>query len=267
VADPTFVAFIDESGDEGFRFGGGSSDWFVLAAVVVRAVDELVQVKLIDDVRDRLNQDRKPQFHIPPSKPLHFRDLKHDQRKFYAGRLAQAELKTLVVMIHKPDLTSPETFQKGSGLYFYAVRLLAERISWFCRDHRRKGDAGDGSVKLIFSRRATLDYGALGGHLDHLDANRVALEYLAAPGVVRSDQIEAHTHGRRLGLQLADAVASSYYSAVWVNAYGFTEEGYSRLLLPLAYRHEGSLWGYGVKIAPREGEERRRKGEFLPEWI
>lgn len=25
---PTFVVYIDESGDEGFRFNGGSSKWF-----------------------------------------------------------------------------------------------------------------------------------------------------------------------------------------------------------------------------------------------
>src|SRR5438067_36753 len=87
----TFVAYIDESGDEGFKFGAGSSDWFVLAAVVVRAADDLAQVKLIDEVRDRLNQDRKPEYRIPPKKPIHFRDLKHEPRKFYAARLGRAD--------------------------------------------------------------------------------------------------------------------------------------------------------------------------------
>jgi len=262
----TFVAFIDESGDEGFKFRAGSSDWFVLAAVVVRAADELPQVKLIDEVRDRLNQDRKPEFAIPPRKPIHFRDLKHEPRKFYAARLGRAEVKTMAVLIHKPDLASPENFLEESRLYFYAVRLLAERISWYCRDHRRKDDPGDGSVKLVFSNRATMDYQALNDHLCYLEDNRVALDYKAAPGVIQPDQFETHTHGRRMGLQLADAVASSYYYAVWVGPYGFTEDAYARLLLPRAFRHDGKLWGYGVKVVPRESEERRRKGEFLPGW-
>ena len=69
-----------------------------------------------------------------------------------------------------------------------------------------------------------------------------------------------------MGLQLADAVASSYFYAVWVGPYGFSEDAYARLLLPHAYRHDGKLWGYGVKITPRESEERRRKGELLPGW-
>ena len=32
----TFVVYIDESGDEGFSFGKGSSEWFVLSAVVTK---------------------------------------------------------------------------------------------------------------------------------------------------------------------------------------------------------------------------------------
>jgi hypothetical protein len=266
MANPTYVAYIDESGDEGFKFGAGSSEWFVLAAVVLRAADELPQVKLIDEIRGRLNQDRKPEFRIPPRKPIHFRDLKHEPRKFYAARIGWADLRTIVVMVHKPDLTSPENFQAATRLYFHAVRLLAERISWYCRDQPRKDDSGDGSVNLVFSNRATMDYQALNDYLRHLEVNRVALDYRAAEGVIRPDQFETHTHGRRMGLQLADAVASSYYYAVWTNPYGFTEDSYARLLLPRAYRHDGKIWGYGVKLVPRESEERRRRGKILPGW-
>jgi hypothetical protein len=266
VASPSFVAYVDESGDEGFKFGAGSSAWFVLSAVVIRATDDLTVVRLVDEVRDRFNQDRKPENRMPPRKPLHFRDLRHEQRKFYAGRLGAADVRTVTVLIHKPDLTSPETFQAGSRLYFYAVRMLSERISWYCRDHRRRDDPGDGSVRLVFSNRATLDYDELRGYLGRLEDNRDALKYGAAPGIVRADQVETHTPGRRMGLQLADAVASSYYFAVWTNPYGFTEDSYARLLLSRAYRGEGKLWGYGVKIIPRESEEKRRGGVFLPGW-
>ena len=33
----SFVVYVDESGGEGFSFGQGSSDWFVLSAVITRA--------------------------------------------------------------------------------------------------------------------------------------------------------------------------------------------------------------------------------------
>jgi len=65
----TFVVYIDESGDEGFSFGAGSSDWFILSAVITRKADDLDTVKLVDAVRTRLEK--------PFRKPLHFRDLRH----------------------------------------------------------------------------------------------------------------------------------------------------------------------------------------------
>ncbi len=79
---PTFQVYIDESGDEGFKFGAGSSAWFVLSAVVLKAAVEPDEVKLVDAVRATLNK--------PPNKPLHFRDLKHHQRLVYVDHIVQA---------------------------------------------------------------------------------------------------------------------------------------------------------------------------------
>src|SRR5262249_50559490 len=159
------------------------------------------------------------------------RDLKHEPRTYYVARLAQADLRTIAVLVRKPDLTSPENFAGEWRLYFYAVRLLVERISWYCRDSLRKDDTGDGSVDLVFSNRATLDYEALRRYLDHLEHNRAALGYRAEVGIIRPAQMATYTHGRRIGLQLADVVASAFFYSVEPSAYGFTEDSYSRLLL------------------------------------
>jgi hypothetical protein len=37
----TFVVYIDESGDEGFAFSEGSSEWFILSGVVTRKAKDL----------------------------------------------------------------------------------------------------------------------------------------------------------------------------------------------------------------------------------
>jgi hypothetical protein len=267
MSDPhTFLAYIDESGDEGFRFGGGSSAWFVLAAVIVRRSDDREMLTLIDEVREGINQTRKPEHRIPPKKPLHFRDLKHEPRKFFVSRLATTDVRAVCVLVRKPDLASPEKFTAENRLYFYSVRLLIERVSWYCRDHKRKDDAGDGSVQLVLSNRSSLDYDALAQYLTTLEQNRVAFDYRAEATVIRPAQIATFTSGRRAGLQLADAVASSFFYAVEPNAFGLSEDTYARLILPRMYRHNGMLWGYGVKIVPRETEEKRRKGEYLPEF-
>jgi hypothetical protein len=262
----TFIAFIDESGDEGFRFGKGSSEWFVVSAVIMRSSDEREQVKLINTVRDGLNQRRHSEHWIADKKPLHFRDLSHEQRKFYVEYISNALLRTIVVMIHKCEITSPEKYRQESNLYFYAVRLLVERASWYCRDQKRKNDLGDGSMKLVFSNRSTLDYKELGNYLKYLDSNSIALDYRGAPGIIFPDELCTHSPGQSMGLQIADAVASSYYFAVEKSIYGFTEESYVKRLLSRAYRNEGQLWGYGIKVAPRETEEHRRDGKLLLDW-
>lgn len=266
IGNPSYVAFIDESGDEGFSFASGSSEWFVLAAVILRRSVELQEVKLIDEVRSRLNQGRKPEHLIPPRKPLHFRDIKHEPRKFYANRIAQADLRTVAVMVNKPSLSAPEVFATESRLYHYSVRLLAERVSWYCRDHHRPDHDGDGSVELVFSNRSTLDCAKISAYMRYLEENREALQYRAAEGVIRPEQVVTYSHGRRMGLQVADAVATSYFYAVEPSPYGFVEDSYARLILPKAYRYKSSLWGYGIKLMPKEAEERRRQKQILVGW-
>lgn len=264
VTTSTFIAYIDESGDEGFRFDAGSSKWFVLSAIVLRRANECSQVKLVDEVRTRINMERRIDERFSNKKPLHFRDLRHEQRKFYARCISQADLQIVSILINKPELTKNEDLIGGFRLYFYTVRLLIERLSWYCRDHQTTEDRGDGSVDLIFSNRASMDYDELRSYIETLDANRSALNYHAEPDIVRSSQIATFTHGKRMGLQIADAVASSFFYAVEPSAYGLTEDGYARLLLPRAYRHQCRLWGYGIKIVPCPTDERRQRREIFP---
>jgi len=255
---PTFVAYIDESGDEGFAFGKGSPTWFVLSAVVVRKSVEAQTVKLVDDVRRQLGK--------PDKKPLHFRDLKHEQRLPLLGKIAGSHLRVLTVLIHKPSLVEVETFQGRYRLYFYAVRLLLERVSWLCRDSRTAHDVGDGSVEIVFSNRSDLSYSELSEYLTKLQANPGPFDVRIDWKSVRPEQIVAFTPGKRMGLQLADAVASSLFYAVQPSQYGFTEDRYARILKPVMYHREGRYIGYGPKFWPREVDGRiRTDPEF--EWV
>jgi hypothetical protein len=162
-----FVVYIDESGDEGFRFDHGSSRWFVLGSVIIPRARELEVVKLIDNVRDTLNQHRPAQHQIPKKKPLHFRDLRHEARKYFAQQIAQAELQTVCVLINKTFINN-SNFNQEQRLYFHAVRLLVERVSWCC--HNQK-------AYLVFSNRSSLDYSNLCDYLKYLEENRKKLNY------------------------------------------------------------------------------------------
>jgi hypothetical protein len=241
---PTFVAYIDESGDEGFRFHAGSSAWFVLSAVVTRKKDDLETVKLIDEIRKELKKPDKIQ--------LHFRDLKHEQRLPYIKKIANANLRIITIMIHKPSLKEPEKFQQRYRLYFYGVRFLFERLSWYCRDHKTRHDAGDGSAEIIFSNRSGMSYDDLRDYFDLIKKQSGVLDVRIEWSVINPEQIYAFTPGRRMGLQIADAVASSYYYAVQPTAYGFTEDRYARMLKSVTYQRNGIFAGYGIKYWPRE---------------
>jgi hypothetical protein len=72
--------------------------------------------------------------------------------------------------------------------------------------------------------------------------------------VINPDAIAAYTAGRRMGLQIADAVASSFFYAVQPSHYGYIEGRYVRMLKPVVYHREGRHLGYGLKFWPREAD-------------
>lgn len=241
---PSFVVYVDESGDEGFSFDRGSSEWFVLSAVVTRKASDLETVKLVDVVRAKLNKR--------PRKPLHFRDLRHEHRLPFIDEIAKARLRTISVLVHKPSLGEPEKFDQRYRLYFYSVRFLLERVSWLCRDNLRSDDSGDGSAAIVFSNRSGMSYGEMKDYLDRLRANSEAWGVTVHWDAVRTDRISAVTPGKRMGLQIADAEATATFYAVERSRVGFTEDRYVRMLKPVVYHHQGRYLGYGIKFWTRE---------------
>lgn len=253
----TFVVYIDESGDEGFSFGKGSSDWFVLSAVITRRATDLETVKLVDRVRTSLKK--------PDKKPLHFRDLKHEQRLPFIAEIAKSDLRIVSVLICKPALKEPEKFQERYRLYFYAVRHLFERVSWYCRDHRTGHDHGDGSAEIVFSNRSGMSYAEMRDYLKYLKERTGLLDVRIHWPVISPEQITAYSSGKRMGLQIADAAASGYFYAAQSSQYGFAEDRYARMLKPVVYHRNGVYQGYGLKFWPREAEE-LLKAEAHLQW-
>jgi hypothetical protein len=255
---PTFVVYVDESGDEGFSFGKGSPEWFVLSGVVTRKGQDLQVVKLVDGIRAQLGK--------PHRAPLHFKDLKHEQRLPLVDAIANADLRAVSVLVHKPSLKEPERFQERYRLYFYCVRLLLERVSWLCRDHKRRDDAGDGSATVAFSNRAGMSYKELKDYLAHLKERTGPLDVRVDWSVISPSQITSYAAGKRAGLQISDAVASGFFRAVEPSQHGFTEDRYVRMLRPIVYHRRGNYTGYGVKFWPREVDELLRSQERF-RWV
>lgn len=238
----SFCVYIDESGDEGFKFlpnEQGSSRWLVLSALIFRKENDGEAVSTARKARELLNKE--------PKHPLHFRDLKHEQRVPLARLIGNTNARSVNVLIHKPSIPSPENFQQEKySLYRYASRLLLERVSWFCRDHKKVGD-GNGFAELIFSNRSAMSYEDLRSYLHKLklEADKdVRIDWSA----INPELVSAINHDQLAGLQLADAVATSIFYAVHKNQYGENEDRYLKLIGSKIYRHEKQIEGYGMKF-------------------
>ena len=239
--------YVDESGDEGFAFKGpraGSSHWFVLSAVVTAKHLDLETVKLVDQVRRNLG--------YKPCKPLHFRKMKHEHRLPFVACIAAARIRTVTILIHKPSIAEPEKFAERNRLYNYTTRLLLERVSWLCRDNRIARDPGDGSAEVIFSNRSGTSYTEMKAYFDLLKQQSAVARVNIEWSVIKSEQVKAINHDSLMGLQIADAVASSFYYAVQLNPYGFNEPRYAQMLKPVVYHHRRQAIGYGLKFWPAE---------------
>jgi hypothetical protein len=239
----SFVAYIDESGDEGFTFledGSGSSRWLVLSALVMRKENDHLVVETAKKARELLRK--------PPKHPLHFRHLKHEQRVVLARMIGQMPSRTVSVLIYKPSIPEPELFQQESySLYRYASRLLLERVSWLCRDSHRIGQ-GNGQVALIYSNRSAMSYDDLREYLQQLKASSERKDIRIDWSIIDPAHVKAVNHDQLAGLQLADAVATSIFYGVTPNIYGDIEDRYLRLITPTIYRHEQRIDGYGLKF-------------------
>lgn len=118
----SFVAYVDESGDEGFKFlpnEQGSSRWFVLSAMVIRKENDLQVVQLARQARELLKKDAK--------KALHFRELRHEQRVPLARLIGDAPVRTVSVLVHKPSISKLKFGQAGSDV----------RVDWSVVDPQR----------------------------------------------------------------------------------------------------------------------------------
>ncbi len=231
----SFVVYIDESGDEGFSFGIGCSEWFVLSAVVTLKAEDLETVRLVDRVRKALGR--------PDHRPLHFRDLRHEHRLPYMAEISRASLRVVTLLVHKPSMPDKDLFRRNSRLYFHSVFDLLERVNLLCHEGRPR--QGDGTADVVFSNRSGMNYD------DLIESIRNAR---FEGGSIRHDQIYSHTSGRRMGLQIADAVASGFFKAVEPTEYGHTEDRYARMLRGVLYRKGNTCDGYGIKVWPQSTE-------------
>jgi Protein of unknown function (DUF3800) len=114
----SFLAYIDESGDEGFVFKSapekGSSDWFILSAVVVPTNQDNIIRLAAADMRVALKME--------PKAAIHFSDLTYDKRVCAIEKISVLPVKIVSVIINKHAIKKRALFRKVNIAYIIILR-------------------------------------------------------------------------------------------------------------------------------------------------
>ena len=253
----TFVVYIDESGDTGLDLvkkpddPKGATEWLVLSAFLVRVQNDSKMVTWTQDVQAKFTSKRAD---------LHFNKLLPFKKTLVCSALATKQAKCFVVMSNKKNIEkykNPRLDDDNKAwIYWFLTRLLLERVTAFCAQYVPEERKGKDKLRIIFSRRGDLTYKDFTDYLwkMYYERGNQVLGYKELDwSVIDFDEIYAHDHGDKAGLQLADVVAGAFFQAVELNRGGQVEcdPSYAKLLKPLM-NHNGKRWylGFGVKPMP-----------------
>ena len=253
----SYVAYIDESGDDGVARvrpldPEGATEWFSLSAVVVRQEAQREGVWVRDILRD---------IELEKARQLHFRTLEDWRKAKVCENIAKLPLRCFVVLSNKINMRGHQNLRAArvshgrTWFYWWCTRLLLERVTDYC-ERRSIRDYGEPRIcRLEFSRRLGLRYSHLQSYLWWLRTQSKAGALFLKRGDLKWSvldllhEIDVYDHSQRAGLQLSDIVASSFYQAV-----GGEPEPNSwfapKLLPRIARNGSGSAFDYGFKLMP-----------------
>ena len=253
-----YIAYIDESGDDGLRRirpydPNGASEWFVLSAIIVRVERETQVLPWVRNIVASLNQHQR--------RDLHFRDLNDAKRMSVCKAVAELPIRCFVAMSHKHNMKgyknpNAEKVPARNWFYCWMTRLLLERVTDYC-ERRSMRDFGEPrTVRLEFSERGGMSYSQFRAYMtwlrmqsrsDSLYLTRGDLKW----SVVDIQEVYSYNHKLRAGLQIADTVASAFFQAVETNSENSSNPAYAKLLESrMCLNAAGFVFDYGVKVMP-----------------
>jgi len=248
----TFVAFIDEAGDEGFfivpRPDKKSSEWFLMSAVVVPSDKAVMFDNALSDFRAIAARNKEKTKNRRRS-GFHFRDARHLDRIAFLRALRGWPFAVITVATHKPSVKKDSSLSQAKhALFEYTAKLLVERISWYCDEHLKPGP-----VRLIFAERGQLDPDRLIAYFGRL--KRYGGNHSIRWNVVDPKALEVAPCAKLTGLQVADAAVSSVEQALELSWHSTTEHRYVKMWKGRYYRSGVVCGGYGLKAFPNWPKE------------
>lgn len=249
------IAYIDESGDEGWRKVGqkangvrdASSEWLILGAAISYEEMDARNAQIIDHLRELTNKTQS-------IKPLKWRNLGNDhyKKRMVADVLGETKSPLYsVAALWKPGLAKTAAgLRKPGYLYHSTGRYLIERLSWLAWE--RAGSARR-QLSLRFESRQQTSYKDLEDYVRKIEADPEASIETGSIAEVKP------VNPSIKGVQIADHVVGAVQDALEPNLRGDTEPDYlMRFKSRLYCKPGGRLTSYGLKIFPPEAMEEPR---------
>jgi uncharacterized protein DUF3800 len=243
-----YNAYIDESGDEGWRKVGqrksgandASSEWLILGAAISHAEHDAKNMRVIDELRETTKKSQS-------RKPLKWRSLENDhyKKRLVADTLgSHPTLLFSVAALWKPALENAPGLRKRGYLYHTTGRYLIERLSWLAWD---TPGASKRQLNLFFESRKQTSYDDLEAYMRRLENDP---EATIKKGSIRHVQ---PVNPSVKGAQVADLVVGAVQDALEPNHRGDLEPDYLQRLRGRIFCRQGSsVLKYGLKIFPPE---------------
>lgn len=261
--DYDYVAYIDEAGDPGLKglrpdVHAGSSEWFVLSGVVASRAHEMA---IRDWVAEMIKATGRHQ-----RKYLHFRDLHEGHKTLVCNMLANHRIRCFAIASHKrslldwPHSESLRRMKNQDWFYSFLTRFLLERVTHFVGQHARKTTGAAKRVKVVFSERGGMNVGQMTAYYDKLKHQSRSGRMVLKRGNLDWDTFHPlllkHANPKvSAGLQMADVVASSFFSACDQYNTLNCDPSFALLLHKRMARApdkpSGQISGYGVKVLPK----------------
>ncbi len=255
-----YVAYIDEAGDDGIRAPNASlsntSQWMIISAVVVKATNE---PQILQDFRNAVMSLEQHQM-----THLHFRKLNDDKKAQICSKIAEMRIRAFVVLSHKRNMIGRRNLNaeksmvnKTARFYCWMTRLLLEKVSEYCGRRTFKDYNENRSIRFEFSDRGGVDIDGIKNYYSYLREQSASGSMFIDKfdldwSVIDVNEMHIHPNKMRVGLQIADVVASAFFSGLEPNPIdGTTKPEFAKLLLPrIAMLPNGRRYGFGVRTMP-----------------
>jgi len=138
------VAFLDESGDEGFKFETTTcSKWFVVGGIILTHNESNSMVNGINEFILKYCSNK-------PINKTSFKELSHNQRKNLLGILSKYNYQAISSAFYKPKIDPSNNLCTYPSMYFVAVKNLIERLTWVTNQFNKK------RVHILISNRNSI---------------------------------------------------------------------------------------------------------------